>query len=141
VIGRFAIGTEQETAEAVNAAKNAFTTTDWKTNRELRARVLHEMADRFEARAEDLQKALSLENGKVSGEAMFEVSLAPAGLRYCAGLIYSDYGRAAQWSAGRYSLVVREPVGVAGISVPWNSPVALTVRSLAPALAAGCTAS
>lgn len=102
--------------------------------------MLHEMAGRFEARAKDLQAALSLENGKVSNEAMFEVSLAPAGLRFCAGLIYTDYGRAAQWSAGKYSLVVREPIGIADISVPWNSPVALMVRSLAPALAAGCTA-
>src|SRR5262249_56928008 len=31
------------------------------------------------------------------------------------------------------------PMGVAGISVPWNAPVALLIRSLAPALAAGCT--
>jgi betaine-aldehyde dehydrogenase len=36
--------------------------------------------------------------------------------------------------------VVRQPVGVAGIIAPWNSPVALGIRSLAPALAAGCTA-
>ncbi len=34
---------------------------------------------------------------------------------------------------------LREPIGVAGISVPWNAPVALLLRSLAPALAAGCT--
>ncbi len=138
-IGRYAKGMAGEAAAAVAAAHRAFLTTDWKSNRELRARVLHEMAERFEARAADLQALLSLENGKVAGEAMFEISLAAPGLRYCAGLIFSDYGRAAQWSAGRFSMVLREPLGVAGISVPWNSPVALMVRSLAPALAAGCT--
>ncbi|VFT47546.1 putative aldehyde dehydrogenase [Pseudomonas aeruginosa] len=37
------------------------------------------------------------------------------------------------------SLVLREPMGVAGIIVPWNSPVVLMIRSLAPALAAGTT--
>jgi acyl-CoA reductase-like NAD-dependent aldehyde dehydrogenase len=54
-------------------------------------------------------------------------------------LVFSDYGRAAEWAPGRFSMVVREPIGVAGIGVPWNSPVALLIRSLAPALAAGCT--
>jgi acyl-CoA reductase-like NAD-dependent aldehyde dehydrogenase len=139
-IGRFAVGTGTEAAEAVAAARQAFLHTDWKHNRELRARVLHEMADRFEARAPDLQALLSLENGKVAGEAIFEISLAAPGLRYCASLIFAEYGRAAQWAAGSFSMVLREPLGVAGISVPWNSPVALMVRSLAPALAAGCTA-
>ena len=41
---------------------------------------------------------------------------------------------------GGLSLVIRQPVGVAGIIAPWNSPVALVIRSLAPALASGCTA-
>src|SRR2546430_15307230 len=68
-----------------------------------------------------------------------EVSIAAPGLRYAASLVLHDYGRAAEWGAGRFSLLVREPIGVAGISVPWNSPVALLIRSLAPALAAGCT--
>ncbi|MDB5026195.1 MAG: aldehyde dehydrogenase [Mucilaginibacter sp.] len=40
---------------------------------------------------------------------------------------------------GNISILIREAIGVAGISVPWNSPVALLIRSLAPALAAGCT--
>src|SRR5262249_14431872 len=36
-------------------------------------------------------------------------------------------------------MTLREPAGVAGILVPWNSPIVLFIRSLAPALAAGCT--
>jgi betaine-aldehyde dehydrogenase len=138
-IGRYAIGGADETAEGVAAALRAFRDTDWKHNRESRARVLHEMASRFEAHADDLAKLLSLENGKVAPEAAFEIALAAPGLRYCAALIFTDYGRAAEWAPGRFSIVVREPIGVAGISVPWNSPVALLIRSLAPALAAGCT--
>src|SRR6185503_8802772 len=38
------------------------------------------------------------------------------------------------------SIVIRQPVGVAGIFAPWNAPIALGIRSLSPALAAGCTA-
>jgi betaine-aldehyde dehydrogenase len=41
---------------------------------------------------------------------------------------------------GRYTTTLREAAGVAGIIAPWNSPVVLFIRSLAPALAAGCTA-
>jgi len=119
----------------VSAALRVFRGTDWKTNRELRVRVLLEVADVFEARTPELIQAICKENGKVAGEAAFEVSLAAPGLRYAASLVLHDYGRAAEWGGRRFSLSVREPIGVAGISVPWNSPVALLIRSLA----AGCS--
>jgi len=48
-------------------------------------------------------------------------------------------GRMIEVEPGVYSLLAREPAGVAGIIVPWNAPGILLVRSLAPALAAGCT--
>jgi acyl-CoA reductase-like NAD-dependent aldehyde dehydrogenase len=101
--------------------------------------VLNDLADRFEARADDVAKAVAAENGKILPEAKFEAGLAGPGLRYGAMLVSAHYGRAAEWAAGRMSLLLREAIGVAGISVPWNSPVALLIRSLAPALAAGCT--
>ena len=72
-------------------------------------------------------------------EATFEVGVAASGLRYYGALVLTEYGRVAEWEPGHFSLLVREPIGVAGISVPWNSPVALLIRSLAPALASGCT--
>jgi acyl-CoA reductase-like NAD-dependent aldehyde dehydrogenase len=137
-IGAYAFGKKDEAAAGVAAAVRVFRDTDWKTNRELRARVLNEMADRFEARAAELAEAIAAENGKILPEAMFEVALAAPGLRYGATLVGAHYGRSAEWEAGRISLLLREAVGVAGISVPWNSPVALLIRSLAPALAAGC---
>ncbi|CAM5604568.1 Aldehyde dehydrogenase OS=Streptomyces fumanus OX=67302 GN=GCM10018772_14860 PE=3 SV=1 [Streptomyces fumanus] len=49
-------------------------------------------------------------------------------------------GRAAETAPGQYTHSVPEPLGVAGIISPWNSPIMLTVRALGPALAAGCTA-
>jgi betaine-aldehyde dehydrogenase len=138
-IGSYAVGGVEEAEDAVAAASRAFRETDWKSNRELRAGVLLEMADRFEARAADLIQAICDENGKVRAEATFEVSLAGPGLRYAASLVTHLQGRADEGNGGRLSLLVREPIGVAGISVPWNAPVALLVRSLGPALAAGCT--
>src|SRR5574341_1054714 len=93
-IGAYAFGKEVETADAVAAAVRVFRDTDWKTNRDLRARVLNELADRFEARAAELAEAIAAENGKILAEAMFEVALAAPGLRYGAMLVGAHYGRA-----------------------------------------------
>ena len=139
LIGRYALAGEDEAREAVAAALRTFRETSWKDDRALRSRVLHQMADHFEARSADLVQLMCIENGKVRPEAAFEVGLAAPGLRYYGALVLTEYGRAAEWAPGHFSLLIREPIGVAGISVPWNAPVALLIRSLAPALAAGCT--
>jgi betaine-aldehyde dehydrogenase len=138
-IGSFADGGALEASRAIAIARQAFVDTDWKDNRRLRAKVINEMADRFEARTDDLVQILSLENGKIAAEARFEVDMVPSKLRFFAALGLTEFGRAIETSAGRYSTVLRQPMGVAGIIAPWNSPVVLFIRSLAPALAAGCT--
>jgi betaine-aldehyde dehydrogenase len=139
VIGRYADGGLAAATAAIAAAKKAFHTSPWKEDRSLRAKVLHELADAFERQTEALVNLLSTENGKIKGEALFEVSMVPSKLRYYASLVRTEYGRVAEPRPGSVSMVLREPMGVAGIIVPWNSPVVLMIRSLAPALAAGCT--
>src|SRR2546423_14956561 len=86
-IGSYAVGGADEAREAVAAALRAFRETDWKTNRELRARVLLEMADVFEARTPELIQAISKENGKVAGEAGVAQSPAVPGLRAAAAAL------------------------------------------------------
>ena len=140
VIGSFAMGGPKEAQAAIDAAKRAFGDLGWRTDRLLRARVLNRMADRFEERADDLVELLGLENGKTHDQGRLELAFAPETLRFSAALALTDTGTNSQVSAGELSLVVRQPVGVAGIIAPWNSPVALGIRSLGPALAAGCTA-
>jgi betaine-aldehyde dehydrogenase len=139
VIGRYAVAGRDEARDAVLAARKAFLETSWRHDRALRSQVLLEMAERFATHADDLIRLLSIENGKIIPEATFDVGSAAPAFRYYAALVATDYGRVAEWEPGHFSLVVREAIGVAGISVPWNAPVALLVRSLAPALAAGCT--
>jgi betaine-aldehyde dehydrogenase len=138
-IGIYADGGAKEAQQAIDAALRAFHEADWKDNRQLRSRVLNTMADNFEDHADDLIHLLSTENGKVIPEATMEVRGAPSCLRYYAALVLTEFGRATEPIAGGLSIVLRQPVGVAGIIVPWNGPVALLVRSLAPALAAGTT--
>jgi betaine-aldehyde dehydrogenase len=139
VIGDYTEATEVEANRAIAAAVRAFKESDWRANRRLRAKALHEMADRFEARTDDLVEILALENGKVKPEGRFEVAMVPSKLRFYAALALTDFGRAMEVSSGCYTTTLREPTGVAGIIAPWNSPVVLFIRSLAPALAAGCT--
>ncbi len=139
VIGSYADAGREDAIKAVAAAVKAFRETDWKDNRKLRARVLNQMADRFEARRDELVQILSLENGKIIADAEFEVDMLPSKLRYWASTVLTEYGRAAELSPGHLSIVIRSPIGVAGIVAPFNSPLLLTVRSLAPALAAGTT--
>ena len=138
-IGTYTEAGEAEAKRAIAAALRVFRETDWRQNRHLRAKAINEMADRFDARTDDLVKILSLENGKVEAEARFEVLMAPSKLRFYAALALTDFGRALETSPGHYTTTLREAAGVAGIIAPWNSPVVLFIRSLAPALAAGCT--
>jgi betaine-aldehyde dehydrogenase len=140
VIGTYAMGGSKESKLAVNAALRAFQQSEWQHSRSLRARVLNSMAARFEARAGHLAELLASEVGKILPHARFEVSTVPPNLRFNAALALTDYGRAAEVDKDSLSIVIRQPVGVAGIFAPWNAPIALGIRSLAPALAAGCTA-
>ncbi|MFD1556645.1 aldehyde dehydrogenase family protein [Paraburkholderia silviterrae] len=138
-IGTYTEATGAMATRAIAVARKAFSDTDWRENRRLRAKALNEMAERFEARTRDLVEILMLENGKVRAEAEFEVTMVPSKLRFYAALALTDFGRAVETAPGRYATTLREPAGVAGIIAPWNSPVVLFIRSLAPALAAGCT--
>lgn len=124
---------------AIDAASRAFRGTAWAHDIETRAKVLDQMALAIERNRDPLIDILSLENGKVRGEAALEVDGAPSKLRYWAAMARTEAGRAVQPRPGSLSIVLRQPMGVAGVIVPWNSPIILAARSFAPALAAGCT--
>jgi betaine-aldehyde dehydrogenase len=139
VLGSYADADEAQARTAVELARAALRDTTWSRDRRLRNRVLTDIADAIERRTDELVHLLARENGKVLGEAGFELSLVASKLRYYAGLALSEGGRAAEVAPGMHIRTVPEPVGVAGVIVPWNSPIVLSVRSFAPALAAGCT--
>lgn len=139
IIGTYADAGLGEAQAGIDAACKAFNDSGWREDRALRARVLDEMAQAFERHTEELINVLSTENGKVRGEATFEVTMVPSKLRYYAALTRTEHGRSGSPTPRSISFVLQEPMGVAGIIAPWNSPVVLLIRSLAPALAAGCT--
>jgi betaine-aldehyde dehydrogenase len=138
-VGKVVTGGKVEASAAIDAAKRAFAKADWSQDMRLRAGVLLAAADRIEARTEELAMLLAVETGKPIRGARGEMIGAISELRYYAGLTRGLTGRMVEIEPGVYSLMAREPAGVAGIIVPWNAPAVLLVRSLAPALAAGCT--
>jgi betaine-aldehyde dehydrogenase len=138
-LGSFADGGRAEAEAAIAAARRAFDTTAWSRDRKLRATALSELADRLIERAAIIGRTLARESGKVITQATMEATLTPQTLRHNAGLALAQIGGAAELAPGVLATSWYEAIGVAGLIVPWNSPIALLLRALAPALGAGCT--
>ena len=138
VLGRFADAGAEDGQAAIAAARHAFEHSAWAHQPRVRAAVLLAFADRLERAKGEVALALARENGKLIGDAGHEVGAAVSELRYYAGLARNIFGRVTEVDQNQFSMLAREPMGVAGIIVPWNAPITLLVRSLAPAMAAGC---
>src|SRR4029077_10629390 len=139
VLGQYSAGGRAEAAAAIAAARKAFDTSVWPPDPQLRSTGLLALAQRLEERADAIALTISREMGKTFGDATLEATWSPSTLRYNAGTALSQTGTSAELAPGVFATAMREPIGVAGIIVPWNSPLALLVRALGPALAAGCT--
>ncbi len=122
---------------AVAAATAALAETDWSHNGVLRAKVMLQWADRLEENIESVARQLTLENGKLIGEAIYEVTSQVGVIRYNAGLARTVSGRSHSLGRDSFAVVAREPMGVVAVISPWNWPVTLMIRDMAPALAAG----
>lgn len=138
-IGQFACAGAAEAAAAIAAARRAFERPDWAQAPRLRQQVMLQWADAMERRADELARLLTLENGKVLAQSRGEVAGAISEIRYYAGLTRTYPGHVFEVEPGVFSTLLKEPAGVAGLIIPWNAPVILLIRSLTPALAAGCT--
>lgn len=140
VIGTYCDGGAPEAQTAIAAALKTFHEDTWRVDSMHRATALSHLADTYTERLEDVIDILCLENGKLRFEAAFEASFIIRGLRFAAGLAVHNFGRVTETRPGQQTMSIRQPIGVAGLIVPWNSPAYLMIRALAPALAAGCTA-
>lgn len=139
VAARFVNTTVAETGQAIAAARHGFEHSTWAQQPKLRSDVLRLFADRLEQNQSAIADSLVTLNGKLRREAEGEVQAGISELRYYAGLARNLFGRSLEVEPQVYSFIDREATGVAAIIVPWNAPVTLLIRSLAPALAAGCS--
>ncbi len=137
IVSRIPKMTAPDVDRAVSAASGAMEETDWAHDGVLRAKVMLQWADRLEANIESIARQLTLENGKLIGEATYEVSSQVGVIRYNAVLARTVSGRSHSLGRDSFAVVAREPMGVVAVISPWNWPVTLMIRDLAPALAAG----
>ena len=123
--------------DAVGLAREAGATTRWATDGGLRARVLYGFAQALRSRRDELAELLTREQGKTIHESQIELNGSAEMVEYYAGLARAVYGRSTVLGPDVTGVILREPVGVVAVITPWNWPLTLLVRSLAPALAAG----
>jgi acyl-CoA reductase-like NAD-dependent aldehyde dehydrogenase len=136
-----ALAAREDVDRAVRAARQAFESEPWRgLSPTRRGRLMMRFADLIAERAEQIASVEVADNGKLYKEMLAQLRVIPEWLYYFGGLADKVEGRVIpldRTSILNYTL--REPLGVVGILVPWNSPVLLTMYSLAPAIAAGNT--
>lgn len=124
---------------AVAAAHEAFPAWSGLPARE-RALVLARWNQLLLGRQEDLARTLTLENGKPIREARVEVAYGAGFVEWSAEEAKRVYGETIPHAvAGKRHFVIKQPIGVTAAISPWNFPLAMVTRKVAPALAAGCT--
>lgn len=123
---------------AVAAARAAFG--GWsKTHPAERKAALLRLADLIEANLTDLAVMESLDSGKTIFDCVtVDLPETVKCLRWHAEAIDKIYDQVSPASDGHIALVLREPVGVVGLVLPWNFPLLMLAWKIGPALAAGC---
>jgi acyl-CoA reductase-like NAD-dependent aldehyde dehydrogenase len=125
---------------AVRAAQDALAGAWGQLSATRRGRLLMAWGERIAQHSEQIARLESAQNGKLLAEMKAQANVVKEWLYYFGGLADKIEGRVIpleRRSVLNYTL--REPLGVVGVIVPWNSPTFLTIMSCAPALAAGNT--
>jgi succinate-semialdehyde dehydrogenase/glutarate-semialdehyde dehydrogenase len=127
-----------ETQAAIDAADKAWPAWRARTAKD-RAAVLMKWFALLHQHADDLARLMTAEQGKPLAEARGEVGYGASFIEWFAEEARRVYGETIPTTDGnkRY-LVIRQPVGVCAAITPWNFPIAMITRKVAPALAAGC---
>jgi benzaldehyde dehydrogenase (NAD) len=135
-LGRTGQADAEDLARAAGVAAAA--QRDWAaTNFEERAAVLRRAGDLILANAAEIGKTVSRETGAIDGLAGFAVGVAAQEFYEAAALASRPVGEILPSNQPRLSLLRRVPVGVVGVISPFNVPLILSTRSVAPALALG----
>ena len=141
VIARVPRARAGDVARAVAAAREAFDGGRWgeSVSARDRARILHRMSDLVRERRDELVEIEILDCGKPLADARGDIDEVAFMFEYYAGWATKIAGDIPPVGTDALSLVVREPVGVCGLIVPWNYPMLMAAQKVAPALATGCT--
>ncbi|NML47436.1 aldehyde dehydrogenase [Ramlibacter sp. G-1-2-2] len=138
--GTFVDSEASDVDAAVQAAAQACTGSWAQLSATKRGRLLSAWGDKIAENAETIARLESTQNGKLLAEMRAQARAVREWLHYFGGLADKIEGRVIPLErASVLNYTLREPLGVVGVIVPWNSPTFLTIMSCAPALAAGNT--
>jgi succinate-semialdehyde dehydrogenase/glutarate-semialdehyde dehydrogenase len=130
--------TAQDAEAAIDAANAAWPAWRNKTGKE-RSIILRKWFDLLMANKEDLGRIMTAEQGKPFPEAKGEVAYGASFVEWFAEEAKRVNGETLpQFDNNRRLMVLKQPIGVCAAITPWNFPLAMITRKVAPALAAGC---
>jgi len=133
-------GDSEDVMAAVDAAKEAFEDPSWRgMDPSKRGRLLYKVSQLLRERLSELAKLETLNNGKPLGQAKGDMAMAARHFEYFAGMADKIQGSTIPIPGNRLDYTLKEPLGVTAHIVPWNYPLVMAARSIAPALAAGDT--
>jgi acyl-CoA reductase-like NAD-dependent aldehyde dehydrogenase len=140
LLARIGHATDADVDRAVRSARAAFEAKEWASmSNRTRARLINKLADVFEAHLEEMFTLETANNGRSVNETRAQISRLPDFFRYNAGLAIARRDAVIPVDGNYLNYTVRTPVGVVGNSTPFNHPLMIMVKSLAPTLASGCT--
>jgi succinate-semialdehyde dehydrogenase/glutarate-semialdehyde dehydrogenase len=139
VIGKLPHATREDLDRALAAAARAFQS--WKkTSPTERSKVLRKVAELARERAQDIGRAMTMDQGKPLAESVGEVVACSEHAEWHAEECRRIYGRVIpSRNDSVRQMVLREPVGVCAAFTPWNFPFNQAIRKVAAAIGAGCT--
>jgi acyl-CoA reductase-like NAD-dependent aldehyde dehydrogenase len=140
VVARVPKGGRDDALQAVAAARAAHESGEWRApDGSKRARALMKISSLIREKSEELAKLETLSCGKTIKESRGDMAYVSRTFEYFAGLADKIQGETIPVPGARLNYTVREPLGVTVHIAPWNYPLLLACRSVAPALAAGNT--
>jgi len=139
-IGEIARGGAADVDRAVRAADAAMKGPWSRLAAAERGALLFKLADVIAAHRDELARLETLDVGKPLRDSLGDVDGVMTTLRYNAGAADKMQGETIPLGPDVVDFTLLEPLGVTAHIVPWNFPLGMAIRSLAPALAAGCTA-
>ncbi|MGO4886696.1 aldehyde dehydrogenase family protein [Anaerobacillus sp. MEB173] len=139
IVGRFQSSTEEDVIKAIEAASDAFQ--EWaNTSPSKRAQILNKAAAILESKVDQYGEELTREEGKILSGAKGEVQRTAQTLRYYAVEGLSFTGETFPNDDPNMDVFTqREPLGVVSVITPWNFPISIPARKIAPALITGNT--
>ena len=141
VVATYACGSAADVARAVDAARNAFDSVDWRRlTQSQRSSLILAAAQAIAVREDELTEIIASEVGKPADQARAEVREGCALWRYAASVLRSTHGQFyPSLGPDTHGYTMLEPVGIVGLILPWNFPFIVSAERLPFMLAAGCT--